>query len=70
MKELIRQLVEAYGPSGHEGHVRTLIEQIVRPYVDEMRVDALGNLIAHKKGKEGGRRVMLAAHMDEIGLVV
>ena len=70
MKELIRQLVEAYGPSGHEGHVRTLIEQIVRPYVDEMRVDALGNLIAHKKGKGGGRRVMLAAHMDEIGLVV
>lgn len=69
MKELIKQLVEAYGPSGHEGQVRALIERIVRPLVDEVRVDALGNLIAHKRGA-GGKRVMLAAHMDEIGLVV
>lgn len=70
MKELIKQLVEAYGPSGHEGQVRALIEEIVRPLVDEVRRDALGNLIAHKKAKGGGKRVMLAAHMDEIGLVV
>ncbi len=70
MKELIKQLVEAYGPSGHEGQVRTLLEGLVRPYVDEVRVDALGNLIARKKGGGAGKRVMIAAHMDEIGLVV
>lgn len=70
MKELIKQLVEAYGPSGHEEGVRALIEGLLRPYVDEMRVDALGNLIALKKGSGGGQRVMIAAHMDEIGLVV
>ncbi len=70
MKELIQQLVEAYGPSGHEGTVRALIEGILRPHVDEMRTDALGNLIALKRGQGNGKPVMVAAHMDEIGLIV
>jgi endoglucanase len=69
MKELIKQLVEAYGPAGHEDQVRALIEGMIRPYVDETRVDAMGNLIALKKGTGGGKRIMIAAHMDEIGLV-
>jgi len=70
VKELIKQLVETYGPAGQEGRVRALIEGIIRPYVDESRVDALGNLIALKRGSGGGKRLMIAAHMDEIGVVV
>lgn len=70
MKELIKKLVEAYGPSGHEGQVRTLIEGIIRDRVDEMRTDTMGNLIALKRGTGDGKRVMIAAHMDEIGIIV
>jgi len=70
MKELIKRLVEAYGPSGAEGEVRALIESELADAVDDVRVDAMGNLIAHKKGDGGARRIMVAAHMDEIGLIV
>jgi len=70
VKEIIRTLTEAYGPSGDEGQVRALIEEMVREVVTEMRTDPLGNLIALKKGTGGGKRVMIAAHMDEIGLIV
>lgn len=68
MKALLKRLTTAFGPSGHEGGVRRLIEEEIAPYVDEVRLDALGNLIAVKHGP--GRRVMLAAHMDQVGLVV
>ncbi len=71
MKELIRKLVEAAGPSGYEQSVRDLIKEEVTPYADEIRVDALGNLIVRKGQKrEGGLRIMTAAHMDEIGVIV
>lgn len=70
MNDLIKKLVEAYGPSGFEDHIRELIRAEVEPLVDEIRVDPMGNLIALKKGTGGGRRVMIAAHMDEIGLMV
>lgn len=70
MKELIKQLVEAYGPSGREASVRALIEGLIAPFVDEIRADNMGNLIALKKGTGGGKRIMVAAHMDEIGLIV
>ncbi|MGD8625946.1 MAG: M42 family metallopeptidase [Anaerolineae bacterium] len=70
MKDLIKKLTEAYGPSGHEEEIRETIRAEVEPLADEVRVDALGNLIATKKGGGGGRRVMLAAHMDEIGLII
>ena len=70
MKTLIKNLVEAYGPSGQEGPVRAFIEGIISSDVDDIRVDAMGNLIARKSGTGTGTRIMLAAHMDEIGLVV
>jgi putative aminopeptidase FrvX len=70
MKDMIKTLVEAYGPSGRESAVSALLADLVRPHVDETRSDKMGNLIARKKGFGGGLRVMLAAHMDEIGLVV
>jgi len=65
---LLKTLTEAHGPSGDEARVRKIIQEELKGYVDEMRVDRLGNLIARKKGK--GNRVMVAAHMDEIGLMV
>ncbi len=70
MKELIEKLVKAFGPTGQEGEVADLIRREIEPYVDDIRKDALGNLIALKRGRGGGKKVMLAAHMDEIGLVV
>jgi endoglucanase len=71
VKELIKSLVEAFGPAGSEDRVRELIAAEVGKVAREVRTDALGNLIATvgRKGA-GGRRVMLAAHMDEIGIVV
>lgn len=71
MRELIKRLTEAYGPSGNEGPVRELIRREVRPLVDAVTVDVLGNLIATKEPRgRGGRHIMVAAHMDEIGLIV
>lgn len=68
--ELIKKLVEAYGPSGFEEKMRELIRPEVEPYADEIEVDVMGNLIARKKGDGSGLKVMVAAHMDEIGVMV
>lgn len=67
-KVLLEKLSNAHGVSGYEGNIRKIIEEEVRPYVDEIKTDKMGNLIATKKG--GKPVVMLAAHMDEIGLMV
>jgi endoglucanase len=66
--ELLRRLSEAAGIPGHEGEVRSLVEKALKGHVDEVRTDALGNLIAHRKGK--GPIVVVSAHMDEIGFLV
>jgi putative aminopeptidase FrvX len=68
--DLIRKLVEAYGPSGVEEQIRTVIRAEVEPLADELRVDPLGSLVARKQGSGEGRRIALAAHMDEIGVMV
>lgn len=70
MNELIKKLVEAYGPSGFEDQMRDLIRPEIESLVDELWVDAMGNLIGLKKGNGNGRKVMVAAHMDEIGVMV
>jgi len=71
MKNLIQKLVEAVGPSGFEKQVRELILAEVTPLADEARVDPLGNLIVRKGQKTSqGLRIMLDAHMDEIGVIV
>lgn len=67
--DLLRRLCEATGVSGRESQVRELVQAEMEPLVDEITTDALGNLIGTKKGS-GGPRVMLAAHMDEIGFLV
>lgn len=68
MEALIKKLAEAWGPSGFEHHVRDLIRAEAEPLADELWVDPLGNLIC--RIGEGPLRVMVAAHMDEIGIVV
>lgn len=71
MKPLIKKLAEAYGPSGHEGQVRELVRAEIRNLPDYISVDPLGNLIAViKKKSKSGRKVMLSAHLDEIGVIV
>ncbi len=67
---LLKRLTEAAGLPGIEDEVRNLIREEVKDLVDEMRTDALGNLITFKKGKVAGPVVMLAAHMDEVGLMI
>jgi putative aminopeptidase FrvX len=69
MKELLKTLVEIPAPSGYESQVRNQIREWIEPLVDEMRVDSLGNLVAVRKQTDAPR-LMLVAHMDEIGLMV
>ncbi len=71
MFDLIKQMADLYGATGHEGKVADAIEKLLQSKVDSIRRDALGNLICEKKGTGAkGRRVMLSAHMDHIGFVV
>ena len=68
---ILEMLVETPGPSGSEHLIRSKIEEEIRDHVDEIYTDALGNLIARKGRKsENGKRVMVSAHVDEIGLMV
>lgn len=69
----LRSLSEASGVSGYEDEVRDIVHSTFSTLSDEIRADAMGNLIALKRGRgdgELGRRIMLAGHMDEIGLIV
>ncbi|MGE5577462.1 MAG: M42 family metallopeptidase [Syntrophothermus sp.] len=70
----LKELSEAAGVSGTEHEVRNLIRELVKPYVEDLWTDSLGNLIAVRRGtgrgKHGGLKVMVAAHMDEVGLMV
>lgn len=68
----LKALSEASGISGYEAGVAALVREQFQPLADEIRADAMGNLIAWKRGAgaEPRRRVMLAGHMDEIGLMV
>jgi putative aminopeptidase FrvX len=68
VKELLKRLSNAFGVSGFEGTTRDIIREELKDSVDEFIDDTMGNLIAVKKG--GPFKVMLAAHMDEIGIMV
>lgn len=68
---LLKELCHLYGPAGYEHRVRKYIQEYIEGKVDEITVDALGNLIALKKGSGvNKKKIMLAAHMDEIGFQV
>jgi endoglucanase len=76
--ELLEQLCKTAGVPGREARVRALIEQTVKPLVDEIRTDVMGNLITVRRPRRGGKpsgdkpslKIMLAAHMDQIGFLV
>ncbi len=65
---VIQMLNACHGPAGDEQQIATTLKRLAEPYVDECTVDTMGNLIAHKKGT--GPKMMFAAHMDSIGLIV
>jgi len=65
---MLGQLTQLFGPSGSEELVAQFIATQVRPYCDELKTDTLGNLIVLRHGT--GKRIMVAAHMDEIGLMI
>ena len=68
---LLKELSETPGVSGQEERVRAVVGNHLAGLVDELRVDTLGNLIGYRRGADRSKgRVMLAAHMDEIGLIV
>ena len=71
MKSLIQKLTQTPGPSGYEQEIRKVIREEIAPLSKSIQVDALGSLIVRMgEKKPGGLRVMVAAHMDEIGVIV
>lgn len=72
-KSLLIELSESSGISGFEMSVHEVVKKAFAPYADEVSVDRMGSVIAVKRGEQEGeprRRVMLAGHIDEIGLIV
>lgn len=70
--KLLRDLTQTAGPSGREFEISRTIQEIWSPFVDSIESDRMGNLVAIKNGSAPAprRRLLLAAHMDEIGLMV
>ncbi|MBS4022555.1 MAG: M42 family metallopeptidase [Dethiobacter sp.] len=68
MKDLLKKLSETYGPAGREETIAGVIKDELESFVDETFTDVTGNLYAVKKGS--GAKIMVAAHMDEIGIIV
>lgn len=68
MMTMVQRLTAVYGISGREAAVAEAIRRMAEPYADEIWTDRLGNLICRKKGE--GPKVMFAAHLDSIGLIV
>ncbi len=67
---LLKRLTEGAGVSGNEKEVRDIIIEEIKDCVDNLKVDKLGNIIAYKKGQGSSKKLMVTAHMDEIGLMV
>lgn len=70
MLDTLKAMLAVYGPSGNESAVAETAKKLLAGKVDSARIDNLGNLIVEKKGAEGGKTIMLSAHMDQIGFVV
>ncbi|RZS96285.1 M42 family metallopeptidase [Cecembia calidifontis] len=69
---LLKEICETPGAPGYEKRIRDLVVQLVSPWVDEVKTDNMGNVITVKRSKKnpGGKKIMVAAHMDEIGFIV
>lgn len=70
LAETLEKLSNACGVAGREEEVRKIVKDMLKPHVEEVKEDKLGNVIGVKKGEKNAPKVMLAAHMDEIGLFV
>lgn len=71
MQNTLEALCAQPGPSGFEGHVAAVAAELLRPLVDEVTTDRLGNVIGLRRcGKAGAKKLLLDAHLDEIGLIV
>ena len=71
IENTISYLSNLHGISGFEENIAKAVCELFKPYVDEVYIDALGSVIAHKKSKKANaKKVMLDAHADEIGLMV
>lgn len=68
IRRLLTLFADAHGVSGYEGHIGTLLAQELESLVDEVKTDAMGNVVGTRRGD--GPAVMIAAHMDEIGFMV
>ena len=68
--ELLSKTCETAGAPGFENRVRELVLSNIKPHVDSIEIDNMGNVIALKKGKSDAKKVMIGAHMDEIGFIV
>lgn len=67
---LLRTLTELNGTSGVEKEIRQALRQEIEPFVDSIMIDKIGNLIVQKNRSEQGPKIMLAAHMDEVALMI
>ncbi len=67
---LIEKLCNAHGVSGDEGDIRRILKAYVSPFADEITTDMLGNLIVYKKGRNSSKKIMISAHMDEVGFII
>ncbi len=65
---LLEKLCNSLAPSGYEGDVREIIKNELKDFVDDIKIDRMGNIIAHKKGN--GPKVLIDTHMDEVGFII
>lgn len=71
--ELVKRLTQVSGPSGYEARAAKTIQAELKPFADQVKADKMGSVAAFKKGsgpKASGKKILLAAHLDEIGLLV
>jgi putative aminopeptidase FrvX len=68
--QMFKELTEAPGAPGHEHKAREVMQKFIEPYADNIQQDNIGSLIAQKKGKTEGPKVMVAGHLDEIGFMI
>lgn len=68
--KLLEEISNAFGPSGYESDVRAIMRRELAPFTNSMETDGLGSLIAASKGDPNAPRIMMAAHMDELGMIV
>ena len=68
--ELVRELCEAEGISGHERNISRIVKRHVEPLVNRIEYDNLGSIITIKEGSDDQPKIMIAGHMDEIGFLV